>query len=123
MTSRPTSEVTLLKAFGHPTRLAILAELAKGVRCVTEMQQVLRRHQVSVSQHLAVLRQARLVDCCRHGALRCYYLARPQLVTEMLSLLSRNFPQVVRTLDEVLDEARRAAAKRPGARQAFPRRR
>ena len=67
----------LLKAFAHPTRLQILAELAKGTRCVTDMEDILPVTQVNISQHLTVLRNARLVDFAQDGGTRCYYLSRP----------------------------------------------
>ena len=57
----------LLKAFAHPTRLQILAELAKGTRCVTDMEDILPVTQVNISQHLTVLRNAKLVDFAQDG--------------------------------------------------------
>lgn len=70
----------LLRLLGHPTRLLILEELARGVKCVTDIRDLLDIPQPNVSQHLAVLRQARLVDFYEDGQLRCYYLLRPALV-------------------------------------------
>ena len=70
----------LVKAFAHPTRLRILDELRKGTRCVMEMEEILPVTQVNISQHLTILRNARLVDFTQDGAVRCYYLSRPKLV-------------------------------------------
>lgn len=91
----------LLKAFSHPTRLAILQELLDGPRCVTDMEELLPARQANISQHLAVLRYARLVDYAQDGALRCYYLARPKLVRDMLRLVGRDEPVVKRTAEEI----------------------
>ena len=77
----------LIKAFAHPTRLQILAELGKGTRCVTDMEDILPVTQVNISQHLTVLRNAKLVDFAQDGALRCYYLSRPKLVEGVLTLI------------------------------------
>ena len=108
--SRSSSE--LLKAFSHPTRMAILQELVDGPRCVTDMEDLLPARQANISQHLAVLRHTSLVDYAQDGALRCYYLSRPQLVSDMLALVGRNDPVVKRTPEEIqADKARLAKAK------------
>lgn len=87
----------LLKAFSHSTRLAILVELIVGPKCVTDMEELLPARQANISQHLAVLRHAKLVDYAQDGALRCYYLCRPKLVEDMLALVGRKDPVVKRT--------------------------
>jgi ArsR family transcriptional regulator len=106
------SAAELLKAFSHPTRLAILQELAAGPRCVTDMEDLLPARQANISQHLAVLRHASLVDYAQDGSLRCYYVCRPQLVADMLALIGRNDPVVRRTPAEIqADKERLAKAK------------
>jgi len=108
--SRSTAE--LLKAFSHPTRLAILQELQAGPKCVTDMEELLPARQANISQHLAVLRHARLVDYAQDGSLRCYYLSRPKLVEDMLALVGRDDPVVKRTPAEIqADKERLARAK------------
>lgn len=97
----PQAAAELLKAFSHPTRLAILQELLDGPRCVTDMEELLPARQANISQHLAVLRYARLVDYAQEGALRCYYLSRPKLVKDMLRLVGRSEPVIKRTADEI----------------------
>jgi ArsR family transcriptional regulator len=102
----------LLKAFSHPTRLAILRELLNGPKCVTDMEELLPARQANISQHLAVLRHASLVDYAQDGSLRCYYLSRPQLVQDMLILVGRGDPVVKRTPIEIqADKERLAKAK------------
>lgn len=97
--TQPAAE--LLKAFSHSTRLAILQELIAGPKCVTDMEELLPARQANISQHLAVLRHARLVDYAQDGALRCYYLCRPRLVRDMLALVGRDEPVVKRTAEEI----------------------
>jgi ArsR family transcriptional regulator len=102
----------LLKAFSHPTRLAILQELLDGPKCVTDMEELLPARQANISQHLAVLRHSHLVDYAQDGSLRCYYLCRPQLVRDMLTLVGRDDPVVKRTPTEIqADKERLAKAK------------
>lgn len=102
---QPTAE--LLKAFAHPTRLAILEELLAGPKCVTDMEELLPARQANISQHLAVLRYARLVDFAQDGALRCYYLCRPRLVKDLLALVGRDEPVVKRTAEEIRTDKER----------------
>lgn len=97
--AQPAAE--LLKAFSHPTRLAILQELVAGPKCVTDIEDLVSARQANISQHLSVLRYARLVDYAQDGALRCYYLCRPRLVRDMLSLVERHEPVVKRTPEEI----------------------
>lgn len=99
----------LLKAFSHPTRLAILLELVAGPKCVTDMEELLPARQANISQHLAVLRHAKLVDFAQDGSLRCYYLCRPKLVEDMLTLVGRNDPVVKRTPIEIQADKERLA--------------
>jgi DNA-binding transcriptional ArsR family regulator len=106
------SAAELLKAFSHPTRLDILQELLDGPKCVTDMEELLPARQANISQHLAVLRHARLVDYAQDGSLRCYYLSRSQLVRDMLALVGRNDPVVKRTPAQIqADKERLAKAK------------
>jgi ArsR family transcriptional regulator len=91
----------LLKAFSHPTRLAILQELVSGPKCVTDIEELLSARQANISQHLSVLRYTHLVDYAQDGVLRCYYLCRPRLVRDMLELVQRDEPVVKRTPEEI----------------------
>ncbi|QDV20572.1 Helix-turn-helix domain protein [Gimesia panareensis] len=112
----------VLKAFSHPTRLAILQELLVGPKCVMDMEELLPARQANISQHLGVLRHAKLVDYAQDGALRCYYLSRPRLVKDMLALVGRDEPVVKRTPEEIqahktrLEKARQRekSVKSPG---------
>src|SRR5579864_1996633 len=91
----------LLKACSHPTRLAILQELLAGPKCVSDMEDLLPARQANISQHLAVLRYTKLVDYAQDGALRCYYLCRPQLVQDLLTVAGRDELPVKRSAAEI----------------------
>jgi len=65
----------------------ILNELLSGVKCVTDIEDLLSARQANISQHLTVLRHCKLVDFAQDGSLRCFYLSRPRLVRDMLRLL------------------------------------
>jgi ArsR family transcriptional regulator len=93
-----------LKALAHPTRLQIVTELLAGTRCVTDMEEILPASQANISQHLAVLRHANLVDFAQDGSLRCYYLSRPQLVEGLFALLCANLPVMRKTREQIQRE-------------------
>jgi len=69
--ARPASQtstedlVTLLRALGDETRLRIFALLTKTELCVCEIEDMLDLSQSLVSNHLAVLRRAGLVESRR----------------------------------------------------------
>jgi len=75
------------KALGNPTRLKIVKELAKGERCVGEVESSVRVSQANVSQHLTLLKAQGIVDCRREGTTRCYYLRQPDLIRKTLKLI------------------------------------
>lgn len=81
-----------LRLLGHPVRLALLEELSKAPKCVTDIQDLLEVRQANVSQHLTVLRQAKIVDYHEEGNLRCYYILRPGLVRNLMRFLGREYP-------------------------------
>jgi len=111
----------VLKALSHPTRLAILQELLDGPKCVTDMEELLPARQANISQHLAVLRHAKLVDYAQDGALRCYYLCRPRLVEDMFMLVGRGDPIVRRTAEEIQSDKERLARARQRSRKQLRR--
>jgi ArsR family transcriptional regulator len=89
----PRERAELLRQLGHPVRLAILEELIKGGKCVTDIRDLLEVPQPNVSQHLTVLRQHRIVDFSEDGKLRCYYLKRPTLVRALFEFISGEYPE------------------------------
>jgi len=65
----------LLRALGNPIRLAIVDALGVEPCCVHELVELLDASQPLVSQHLRVLRGARLVSTERRGKEVVYALA------------------------------------------------
>lgn len=98
-----------LKAFAHPIRLMILQELVIGPKCVSDMEELLPARQANISQHLAVLRNAQLVDYAQDGTLRSYYLCQPRFVEDMLTLVGRKETVVKRTAEEIQADKKRLA--------------
>lgn len=94
----------LLKAVAHPTRLQIVAELLKGTKCVSDMEDLLPASQANISQHLTVLRNAGIVKYTQSGSLRCYYLSRPGLVSAIFRQLGEGETVACRTKDDIARE-------------------
>ena len=98
----------------------VTAESCTGgwiAKCVTDIEDLVPARQANISQHLAVLRFARLVDNAQDGPLRCYYLARPKLVRDVLAILERDDPAVKRTAAQIKREKERRA-RGPARRSA-----
>jgi len=91
----------VLKALAHPTRLQIVAELLKGTKCVTDIQDILPASQANISQHLTVLRHAGIVSFTQDGSQRCYYVCRPKLVSSVMVLLAEGEPVLYQSKDDI----------------------
>lgn len=57
----------VFKALGHPTRLWIVRNLAKGEMCVNDFVTGTQSEFSAVSQHLTVLKNANIVKCKKRG--------------------------------------------------------
>ncbi len=76
----------LLEMMANPRRLMILCELADGERSVGELVPVVGLQQAALSQHLARLRAAGLVDTRRASQMIYYRLANPAVVAVINTL-------------------------------------
>ena len=74
----------ILKALGHPTRLALAKGLLKQECNVNKMVDGLNIPQATVSQHLSVLKAAKIIKGERRGVRICYQVVDP-LVRKILS--------------------------------------
>ena len=79
----------ILKMLANTTRLMILEELAKGVKCVNDIEELLEVRQPNISQHLAMLRHGGLVDFYQKGKKRCYFLTKPEMIKAIIKGLRR----------------------------------
>ncbi len=68
----------MLKELANPSRLMILCQLVEGEKSVGELCQVIDLSQSAVSQHLARLREAGLVDAEKRGQMVYYRLCNMQ---------------------------------------------
>ncbi len=85
MDARLEREVNLLhahicQALADPKRILILYSLHEGAKTVTELTEQLDVPQPTVSRHLKVLRERRLVAAEREGTSVRYSLADPRVI-------------------------------------------
>ena len=85
----------LCRALAHPTRLLIIEELRDESRSVGELVDRLGQRQSHLSQHLAILRDQRLVTARREGS-TVYYALRDPRITQAFDLLREVLRQVLR---------------------------
>jgi len=83
-------KVEILRVIAHPVRIKILEELIKGVKCVSDFEEFLEISQPNISQHLALLRNYRIIDYFIDGRLKCYFLVDP-IIPDLLELLKKDY--------------------------------
>ncbi len=76
----------IFKALGHPTRVRIIEYLSEGEKCVKDIWQELGIPQPTVSQHINILKEARIISFRKEGVKTCYRIEMP-IVVKILKLL------------------------------------
>jgi ArsR family transcriptional regulator len=79
---------TLCQAIADPTRIALLYELGESQKHVNQLVEALNLPQATVSRHLRILRDRRLVTTRREGAYIYYQLA-DERVLEALEIMRK----------------------------------
>lgn len=75
--ARYKAQARVLKALAHPSRLLIVDELSRGERCVCELAELVGAEMPTVSRHLALLREAGILDDEKRGVQVFYRLRTP----------------------------------------------
>ena len=70
---------SVLQALADPSRREVFERLRRGPQSVGELARALPISQPAVSQHLKVLREARLVDLRRYGTRHIYRVSQEGL--------------------------------------------
>ena len=120
MQSAVAAEDKIFRALADPSRRAIFEALARGEAAVKDLTARFDISQPAVSQHLAVLKDAGLVNARREGR-RVYYRVEPRgmkplfdWVEHYRAFWARHVDRLERLLDTMDDECPGAA---PGAAQ------
>ena len=103
----PPNEIDLLhnnicQAVNDPKRIRILYALSDGPTNVTTLSTLLEMPQPTVSRHLGILRQRRIVEAERDGANVVYSLANEKVV-QILDLMRQLMRDVLDAQSEMLD--------------------
>jgi DNA-binding transcriptional ArsR family regulator len=94
----------VFQALSHPTRVGIVEQLRYGEMSVAQLCEQLAIEQANASQHLAVLRNSRIVASRRDGN-QVFYRLSHDTMGKLLDLLREFFSA---HLDEALDVIRSA---------------
>jgi DNA-binding transcriptional ArsR family regulator len=99
------NNVLQLEALGEPTRRKLFERIRQSPCSVTELISIVPISQPAVSQHLKVLREARLVRVEKRGQQRIYHL-NPVGLSELRGYVESLWDDVLRAFGE---EAERMA--------------
>lgn len=95
---------TMFKALGEPTRLKILKLLADRELCVCDLEEIMQVSQPRISQHLKVLKHARLVNERKDGQRTICSLNKELLVRsteEFLDFMNKPLEQIPDLTEEL----------------------
>ena len=93
------------KALANPVRIAILDRLRDGEKSVNDLAAPFDIEQAAVSQHLAVLRNKRLVQTRKEGN-SVYYSITDPAIFDLLDDAARIFKNQLVSLQEQVDAAK-----------------
>lgn len=68
------AQAQIMKALGHPTRVFIAHELAKGEKCVCELTDMVGADTSTISKHLSIMKNAGIVEFEKRGTSMYYSL-------------------------------------------------
>jgi DNA-binding transcriptional ArsR family regulator len=125
---RSASDESVFQAIACPTRRALLDALALGERNVSELVAALDVTQSAVSQQLAILKSAGLVDERAHGRFRFYRLRAEPLaaidawIGRYRGYLEQQLDELGRVLDQMPDEPPADSTPTPTPHDRKPRR-
>ncbi|MFB7723719.1 ArsR/SmtB family transcription factor [Nocardia sp. NPDC056100] len=101
----PANGVRVLSALADPTRRAVFESLPQGPRSVGELADLVGVSSSAVSQHLKVLREARLVMAQPEGTRRLYTLD-PRGLADARDYLEQFWPSAIAAYSAALSSAR-----------------
>lgn len=82
--------VNLFKAIAHPTRLKMLKKLYDCEVCVCKLNEDIDFTQANISQHLKILRDAKVVVAEKRGMYQ-YYRLKNDKIRELIKLAEELF--------------------------------
>ena len=107
------ANISPLDALGDPTRRQLFEYLRLGPCPVTELISIVPISQPAVSQHLRVLREARLVRVEKRGQQRIYHL-NPVGLAELRQYVESFWDDVLRAFGEETEKMAKAGQNSKG---------
>jgi ArsR family transcriptional regulator len=99
--SRYQARARIIKALAHPTRLMMADKLAEGPQCVRVLTKMAGDDISTVSKHLAVMKNAGLVEAEKDGA-RVFYHLKVPCILGFLSCAEETLKQTVSDQNKLL---------------------
>jgi len=96
----------ITKALADENRIRIIVALGGGELCVCQLIELLALAPSTVSKHLSILKNARLIDSRKQGRWMYYRLAGDEASPKIKTCLSWIF-QSVTDSTQIIDDARR----------------
>jgi DNA-binding transcriptional ArsR family regulator len=111
--SRPPADSSVFHAIADPTRRGILDALRDGELAVSDLQKPFPISQPALSQHLAVLRRARLVLQRKEGRKRLYRVNAAPLreVSDWIGMYDKFWTEKLDNLGKYLERQRSKGTK------------
>jgi len=113
--TRMSDFVPFFKALCNPTRAQIIEFLLGGERCVCEMTGPLDQSQPLISHHLALLRDAGLIDMRNEGTRSYYSIAWERFDGDLKGFL--DYVERLRSAPPAASAGSACATKSPAAKQ------
>jgi len=113
-----TVKAEFFKTLGHPSRIRVLELLRDGERSVSELVPEVGIESSHLSQQLAVLRRANLVQTRKEGTSVLYSVGNPaifELLDVARRILTSSLVDTQALLAELRDEGESAALRTEGA--------
>lgn len=103
------ASIDIFAVLANPVRRRILELLLHGPSTASDLADEFVQQRPAVSEHLQVLRKAKLVRCESHGRERHYFLEPGRLapVQFWLAPFERYWRERMKALDEVLTEEKK----------------
>jgi DNA-binding transcriptional ArsR family regulator len=94
----------IIKAVGHPLRVAVVDFLKDGEKCVCDIAEHVGSERSNVSRHLAVMLKAGVLQCRKEG-LQVYYELRTPCILNFLNCATQTLKHNVHQEAQVLARA------------------
>ncbi len=91
-----------IRALGHPVRLKIIEHLKNGQKSVGQMAKILQVEQSGLSKHLAILKQAGILNS-RQVKVTVFYSIRDKDIFDMLRPISLFLKKKLKESQEILE--------------------